>query len=339
MGANDEALRLVPFGGKTVVMTGGWRQILPVVPRGSRAAVIAATLKKSYLWPYFKTLELMTNIRVRGTSQVDDDETREFARWLLSVGEDTIDNPLPIPEDMLIPSDDPWPLVNHVFPTMSKEEFMSGCILAPRNQETNAINEAALQSLPGEEFLYVSADFFGADCQEDAATYPPELLNKLQPPGMARHELKLKVGAPIILLRNLNRTEGLMNGTRLLVTKCLDFNIQAEIVSGPRKGNVVLIPRINLTCGDSEMLSIRFIRRQFPIKLAFALTINRSQGQSFERLGLLLENPVFAHGQLYVGFSRVTSRRGVRVILGERAWGDVTKEANTPNIVWSEIFS
>ena len=130
-----------------------------------------------------------------------------------------------------------------------------------------------------------------------------------------------------------------MNGTRLLVTKCLDFNIQAEIVSGPRKGNVVLIPRINLTCGDSEMLSIRFIRRQFPIKLAFALTINRSQGQSFERLGLLLENPVFAHGQLYVGFSRVTSRRGVRVILGERAWGDVTKEANTPNIVWSEIFS
>ena len=339
MGANDEALRLVPFGGKTVVMTGDWRQILPVVPRGSRAAVIAATLKKSYLWPYFKTLELTTNIRVRGTSQVDDEETREFARWLLSVGEDTIDNPLPIPEDMLIPSDDPWPLVNHVFPTMSKKEFMSGCILAPRNQETNAINEAALQSLPGEEFLYVSADFFGADCQEDAATYPLELLNKLEPPGMARHELKLKVGAPIILLRNLNRTEGLMNGTRLLVTKCLDFNIQAEIVSGPRKGNVVLIPRINLTCGDSEMLSIRFIRRQFPIKLAFALTINRSQGQSFERLGLLLENPVFAHGQLYVGFSQVTSRRGVRVILGERAWGDVTKEANTPNIVWSEIFS
>ena len=339
MGANDEALRLVPFGGKTVVMTGDWRQILPVVPRGSRAAVIAATLKKSYLWPYFKTLELTTNIRVRGTSQVDDDETREFARWLLSVGEDTIDNPLPIPEDMLIPSDDPWPLVNHVFPTMSKEEFMSGCILAARNQETNAINEAALQSLPEEEFLYVSADYFGADCQEDATTYPPELLNKLEPPGMARHELKLKVGAPIILLRNLNRTEGLMNGTRLLVTKCLDFNIQAEIVSGPRKGNVVLIPRINLTCGDSEMLSIRFIRRQFPIKLAFALTINRSQGQSFERLGLLLENPVFAHGQLYVGFSRVTSCRGVRVILGERAWGDVTKEANTPNIVWSEIFS
>ena len=95
--------------------------------------MIAATLKKWYLWPYFKTMELTTNIRVQGTSQVDDDETREFARWLLSVGEDTIDNPLPIPEDMLIPSNDPWPLVNHVFPTMSKEEFMSGCILAPRN--------------------------------------------------------------------------------------------------------------------------------------------------------------------------------------------------------------
>ena len=131
MGADDEALRLVPFGGTSVVMTGDWRQSLPVVPPGSGAAVIADTLKKSYLWPYFKTLELTTNTRVQGTSQVDDAETREFARWLLSVWEDTIDNPLPIPEDMLIPSDDPWPLVNHVYSTMSKEEFMSGCILAP----------------------------------------------------------------------------------------------------------------------------------------------------------------------------------------------------------------
>ena len=311
MGADDEALRLVPFGGKTVLMTGDLGQIVPVAPRGSRAAVMAGTLNKSYLWPYFKALELTTNIRLRGTSQVDDDETREFARWLLSVGEDTIDNQLPIAEDMLIPRDDPWPLVNHVFPTMSKEEFMSGCILAPRNQETNAINEDALQSLPGEEFVYVSADYFGAHCQEDAATYPPELLNKVEPPGMARHELKLKVGARIILLRNLNRTEGLLNGASLLVAKCLDFKIQAEILSGPRKGNVELIPRINRTCGDSEMLSIRFIRRQFPIKLAFALMINRSQGQSFARLGLLLENPVFGHGQPYVDFSRVTSRRGV----------------------------
>ena len=216
---------------------------------------------------------------------------------------------------------------------------MSGCVLAPRNQETNAINEAALQSLPGEKLVYVSADYLGANCQEDAATYPLELLNKLEPPGMARQELKLKVGAPIILLRNLHLKEGLMNGTRLLVTDCLDFNIQGEIVSGPREGNVVLIRHINLTCGDSEMLSVRFIKRQFPIKLAFALTINRSQGQSFERLGLLLEIPGFAHGQLYDGFSRGTSRRGVCVILGERAWGDVTEEANTPNIVRSEIFS
>ena len=104
MGADDEALRLVPFGGKTVVMTGDSGQSLPVVPCGSRAAVIAATLKKSYLWPYLKSLELTTNIWVQGTSQVDVDKTREFARWLLSVGEDTIDNPLSIPEDMLIRS-------------------------------------------------------------------------------------------------------------------------------------------------------------------------------------------------------------------------------------------
>ena len=81
----------------------------------------------------------------------------------------------------------------------------------------------------------------------------------------------------------------------------------------------MLIPRINSTYGDCQILLVRFIGRQLPINLAFALRNNRSQGQSFERLGFLLENPVFAHGQLCVGFSQGTSRRGVRVILGERA--------------------
>ena len=64
----DDSLYMVPFGGKTVVMTGDWRQILAVVPRRSRSAIVACTLKKSYLWPYFKPLRLTINIRVEGTN-------------------------------------------------------------------------------------------------------------------------------------------------------------------------------------------------------------------------------------------------------------------------------
>ena len=108
---------------------------------------------------------------------------------------------------------------------------------------------------------------------------------------MAPDELKLKVGAPIILLRNLNRAEGLMNGTRFIVKECLEYNFQAEIVPGAMEGRVVLLPHINLTRGDTQPLSISFVRRQYPVRFAFAFTIHRSQGQSLERVRLLLHDP------------------------------------------------
>ncbi|GFV11539.1 ATP-dependent DNA helicase [Trichonephila clavipes] len=68
------------------------------------------------------------------------------------------------------------------------------------------------------------------------------------------------------------------------------------------QGEVVLLPRIPMIPLDSP---IPFKRLQFPIRLAFAMTINKSQGQTMEICGLNLENPCFSHGQLYVACSRV----------------------------------
>ena len=100
---------------------------------------------------------------------------------------------------------------------------------------------------------------------------------------MPQHRLNLKVGAPIILIRNFNRAAGLMNGTRLSVTSCLRYTNQAKVLRGTQKGNSVCIPRINLTVSDDDDLPIKFIRRQFPVKLAFCMTINKSQGQTFSK--------------------------------------------------------
>ena len=121
---------------------------------------------------------------------------------------------------------------------------------------------------------------------------------------MPQHRLNLKVGAPIILIRNLNRAAGLMNSTRLSVTSCLRYTIQATVLTGTHKGNSVCIPRINLTVSDDYDLPIKFIRRQFPVKLAFCMTINKSQGQTFCKVGLLLATRPFSHGQVYVALSR-----------------------------------
>ena len=57
------------------------------------------------------------------------------------------------------------------------------------------------------------------------------------------------------------------------------------------------------------------IRNQFPLIPAFAMTINKSQGQSFKNVGISLANPVFSHGQLYVALSRTRIRKGIKIFI------------------------
>lgn len=137
--------------------------------------------------------------------------------------------------------------------------------------------------------------------QDDVVNYPTEFLNSLELPGLPPHNLQLKVGSVVIMLRNINQPR-LCNGTRLAVKRLMNNVIEATIIKGKYKGEDVLIPRIPMIPTD---LPFDFKRLQFPVRLAFAMTINKSQGQSLEVCGINLEFPCFAHGQLYVACSRV----------------------------------
>ena len=114
--------------------------------------------------------------------------------------------------------------------------------------------------------------------------------------------------SPVILLRNLDPGEGLCNGTRIVVLNVKRKVLQCRIISKDRRfrGKVVLILRIRLS-PNAETLPVPLKRLQFPVRLAFAMTINKSQGQSVEHVGINLQTSVFFHGQLYVAFSRCTS--------------------------------
>jgi len=146
----------------------------------------------------------------------------------------------------------------------------------------------------------------------------------------------LKVGSPVLLLRSLDPGEGLCNGTRIVVLNVRRKVLQCRIISKDRRfrGKVVLIPRIRLS-SNTQTLPVPLKRLQFPVRLAFAMTINKSQGQSVEHVGINLQTLVFSHGQLYVAFSRCTSPLNISVLLLEQS----QESRRTLNVVYKEVFN
>jgi len=171
-------------------------------------------------------------------------------------------------------------------------------ILAAKNVDVNKLNLKIQKLLPGDLVSYKSID---AVCDTyETVNYPIEFLNSLDFPDMPLHYLQLKVGSPIILLRNMNPPR-LCNSTRLVIKKLMKNFIEAIILNGKFQGKNVLLPRIPMIPAD---VPLKFKRTQFPIRLAFAMTINKSQGQTLSVCGLDLETLCFSHGQLYVACSR-----------------------------------
>ncbi|GBM26361.1 hypothetical protein AVEN_239360-1 [Araneus ventricosus] len=128
---------------------------------------------------------------------------------------------------------------------------------------------------------------------------------------MPSQALMLKKGVIVTLLRKLNIKQGLCNGTRLLITGLLENFISAKIVSECNRGGVVFLPRIELAPSD---VNLPFIlkRRQFPLIPAYAMTINKSQRQTFDKVGIYFDEPVFSHGQLYVALPRSRNPNNVK---------------------------
>jgi ATP-dependent DNA helicase PIF1 len=135
-----------------------------------------------------------------------------------------------------------------------------------------------------------------------------------------------------MLLRNLNPEAGLCNGTRLILRAHTDRLLVCEFLNGDRKGERVVIPRICCSSEGSSRYPFVLYRRQFPVRPCFAMTINKSQGQTLDFVGLDLTHEVWSHGQLYVAFSRVRSWDSIIVQLAP------DKGNRTVNVVWKEAL-
>lgn len=240
-----------------------------------------------------------------------------------------------IPETWLATADDN--ILQNTYGELIKNqkynEMATCAILSARNIDVDELNHQVVDLLDERtERIYTSVNTPEDDNDNRVAeAILPEYLNSLSPLCLPPHELKLRKYTIIMLIRNLSINEGLCNGTRLMVLKMGNNVLQCKILCGDKKGEIVFLNRITLHSENEYPFT--FKRRQFPVKIAFAMTINKAQGQTFDKISIDLRRDVFTHGQLYVALSRVRSSEYLKIYLDNDR-----HEKSVKNYVYKESF-
>ena len=293
-----------------------------IMPRGTQPDIVAASLFSSHIWRQLTVLKLIKNMRVQ-----DDPEERQFAQWLIDIGHGRLtddDDNVDIPSDFCCPHNTVESLIEEIYPSITTplhpphidQFFSERAILSARNADVNSLNHTILDLLPGDMIEAQSADSVMNDDdnhQDEELLYPPEYLNSITTSGLPLARLRMKIGCPLMLLRNLDPQRGLCNGSRGILTRMTDRVMEIRLISGTHAGETHFIPRIKIMSEEAD-IPFPLCRQQFPVRLAFCMSINKAQGQSLQNVGLDFRSAVFTHGQFYVAVSRAMSVHRIKAI-------------------------
>ncbi|XP_019265174.1 PREDICTED: uncharacterized protein LOC109242775 [Nicotiana attenuata] len=305
----------VLFGGKVVVYGGDFRQTLPVVRNGKKEDFINQSLLYSSIWDKQEKIQLSENMRAKTNPA--------FCDYLLRIGNGqervNATNNIEVPNSLIVHFTTERESLDKLFtvtyPYLNSSGYDASCtdsrvILTTKHNFVDEINDMFIDQFSGKARTFVGID---ETIESDNQSPFEDLLHTLNPAGLPPYILSLKKNCPIILLRNLNPYEDLCNGTRL---NCCEFKthvLSAKIAADDFKNTHVFIPRIPLLSSNDEKLPVQFKRTQFPVRLCFAMTINKAQGQTLDFVGIYLREPLFSHGQLHVALYRAKSSKCVKL--------------------------
>lgn len=276
-----------PFGGKTIVFMGDFKQLLPVVRHGKGHNF---TMQRCSWWKKVRILTLNTNWRAV--------QHPEYSRFLEDVGNGRIDK-ISVPVERIVHSF--AEMIDVVYGNNFPENHQ---ILALTLETCAEINTMCIAKLDGDMIEVAAVDIY-VDCA-NPDDFPPDYVESVHMNGAPPFMLNLKVGARFMCIRNLNAKRGLINGTLLKILDVSQRFIQCQILSGPATGGVEILLKCVFTISpEASGLPFTITRRQYPIIPAYCLSVHKAQGQTIKFCGLIFESDPFTHGQLYVALSRV----------------------------------
>jgi len=264
-----------PFGGIQMVFFGDFLQLPPVSKEGK-----AEFAFKSIAW---QTANVKTHILTKVFRQ----ENQEFASALSDIRKGVL-------------SESARAILNSRYNAEDTEPDKEPIILHTHNRDTSAINIQRLNELEGKR-----RSFFAVDEGKPAAC---ALLEKN---CIAETILDLKEGAQVMLLANIDQTQGLANGSMGIVTR---FTSRYPVVEFYNGASMEVTP---WEWEIQENGRRAAVRSQIPLKLAYAITTHKSQGMTLDKVKVFLGN-CFEYGQAYVALSRARSKEGLFIASGNR---------------------
>jgi len=321
---------------KTIVCYGDFRQIPPVLPNGSRDAIVAQSVQSTPSWQKFTHLHLPTVHR-----QSDD---AKYGKWLEAIGDGNA------PRDAVHEGEKGFTELPMCEVLHSEEEALKWCfphlndaqacahrkIVATTNTMVDAFNHRALEILVRtygcESTTACSADSIDMDAACEDLMCSVDFLNAQHYPGSPPHSLRLVLGALYELMRNFSPEHRLMNHTPVILKEIHAHHVVVTTLDNRDFPLPRICFRWPLAKGTTTMT-----RKQYPLRSAYACTYNGCQACTLQSCVVDIRKHPFTHGHLYVALSRVRRRADIRILALPEQLNN-RGNALTKNIVWPELL-